>query len=355
MTEENNQPQGEPSEQQPVQPPVQEAAPAPTQPVQPAQPVQPTQPVQPPVGQPTQPVQPPAGQPQQSQQPYAVQPQQPYGQSQPVAAQNQPGSGKALGALICGIFAIVFSGTVLVGVVLGIIAIVLASQYVKAFGKDGKATGGKVCGIVGIVFSVISLFLWISVGALVGAAINEYEPYEPSSSSSSIESIIAESVDSDALEAEVEAAAVKVIDGMSKLDSDELKAIYSELEEAFESSSGMTLAEVGIDFDEAISKTAGSITYEIDDVFVYSNGEEATVYADVTSIDLETIFMNWLEKLLDLGTDATLDQVEGTFTSAIAESKATNKSIMLDFTKVGNTWEVDQDDYESELEYVYGL
>ncbi len=70
------------------------------------------------------------------------------------------GSGKAAGALVCGILSIFFAHAVIVGVILGIVALVLASGYTKRFGKNGLAMGGKACGIIGIVISIFMFFIW---------------------------------------------------------------------------------------------------------------------------------------------------------------------------------------------------
>lgn len=131
----------------------------------PQPPVQPT--VSAPPGSPAQPTQP---MPQSAQAPgsapYGQQPGQPFGQQpagyyQPVPPQS---NGKAVGALVCGILAILFSASILFGIALGIVAIVLAGQAVKQAGRDGKATGGKVCGIVGIVLSVLAFVLYVVIG-----------------------------------------------------------------------------------------------------------------------------------------------------------------------------------------------
>ena len=146
----------------------------------PQPPVQPT--VSAPPGSPAQPTQP---MPQSAQAPgsapYGQQPGQPFGQQpagyyQPVPPQS---NGKAVGALVCGILAILFSASILFGIALGIVAIVLAGQAVKQAGRDGKATGGKVCGIVGIVLSVLAFVLYVVIGvgvlAFVVGASDEYD------------------------------------------------------------------------------------------------------------------------------------------------------------------------------------
>ena len=74
----------------------------------------------------------------------------------------------AVGALVCGILAIVFCWFPLAGLGLGIIAIVLASRAKKAVAANpatylpgGMGTAGFVLGIIGTVLSAIYLVVWI--------------------------------------------------------------------------------------------------------------------------------------------------------------------------------------------------
>jgi uncharacterized membrane protein len=78
---------------------------------------------------------------------------------------NPPG---AVGALVCGILAIVFCWFPFAGLPLGIIALVLAIKAKKAvsqnpgkFAPGGMRTAGFVLGIIGTVFSAIYLVVWI--------------------------------------------------------------------------------------------------------------------------------------------------------------------------------------------------
>ena len=77
----------------------------------------------------------------------------------------------ATGAIVCGVCAILFSWIPLVGIILGIVAIALASSHRKKYGKNGSSTGGKICGIVGIainlVFGILAALL-VAFGAMFG-------------------------------------------------------------------------------------------------------------------------------------------------------------------------------------------
>ncbi len=78
----------------------------------------------------------------------------------------QQGNGKAVGALVCGICAIVFSGTIILGLVLGIIAIVLGGSALQQ-SEDGKAKAGRICGIIGLVLSVVTLIISFIFGVTI--------------------------------------------------------------------------------------------------------------------------------------------------------------------------------------------
>ena len=103
------------------------------------------------------------------------QPEMPAGQyAQPMAVATQPvaqSNGKATAALVCGIIAILASPTVFLGIILGIVAIVLAVLSRKQ-SRDGKATAGLICGAIGAVLSVL---LVVAGVALVGEIMNDPE------------------------------------------------------------------------------------------------------------------------------------------------------------------------------------
>ena len=88
---------------------------------------------------------------------------------------NAPG---AVASLVCGIISIVLCWVPIVGLVLGIIAIVAAGKAKGAaqanpekFEMGGVRVGGFVCGIIGTVLSGIYSIWWvIAVAALSGAA-----------------------------------------------------------------------------------------------------------------------------------------------------------------------------------------
>ena len=85
-------------------------------------------------------------------------------------APPQKNDGKATASMVCGIVSFFCCG-----LVLGIIAIVLANQYFQETGdlENGKAKAGKICGIIGIVLWVIGIIIYVALLA-GGAAAHRY-------------------------------------------------------------------------------------------------------------------------------------------------------------------------------------
>ena len=94
-------------------------------------------------------------------QPYGEQSGNPYG-DQPYGAPAQSGGkGLAITALVLGILALLFSWTVLVGIVAGLVALVLGIVAARR-AKQGRG-GGRAMAIIGAVLGLI--------GALISTAI----------------------------------------------------------------------------------------------------------------------------------------------------------------------------------------
>lgn len=384
MTEENNAGQGIPPEQQPGGSPAPIPAAQPTQPApQPPMPAEGasqaafTQPVMPP--QPTAP-NPQYAAPQQPTQGmpvgYQTQPGQQvpagYGYQQPYGAPQQnaptgPGSGKALGALICGICAIVFSAIPFVGIILGIIAIVLASQYVKAFGKEGKATGGKVTGVIGIVFSIIALIIYIASFALVAAAINEYnsDPYSYSYSSSDSSSPNMSDSATDADEKGANDAAKAVFDELKNPSDAVITELATNLDEGFVSTSGLqSLSDIGVDPKDFSRWLLSDFAYELDGAYTYSDGT-GTVYADVTTKDyyeFMSIFSDNIDTFVqsdeaaNLADQAAVNAKMGELITAAMDATPTTASyVSVEVVKSGDTWTVDEKSMEDLAQSIFGV
>ena len=82
--------------------------------------------------------------------------------------QNVPGKGAAIGSLVCGIISIIlsfFSVSSIVGLILGIVGLILASSSKKAGYNEGLRTAGFVVSLIGTIFGAL---IFVSCVACVG-------------------------------------------------------------------------------------------------------------------------------------------------------------------------------------------
>lgn len=294
--------------------------------------------------------------------PYAA----PGGYGAPVAQPQpqRPSSGKAVGALVCGILAILFSETVIVGIVLGIVALVLAGQAVRAAGKDGKTTGAKVCGVIGIVLSVLSLVAYLILFAIGLAFLADYGyNYDYSSGSFSTTTPHGSNSSSDdggsvfdgplAITEDDQAALAAAVSALQNMDQDpELMAfIADEAANAFEyHTSGLTLEMVDIDPATLAQWLVGSVEIDTDDAISLSDEDThtATVFLDVECYDMD----EYISEIIDLveeapevpddDGEAALQLLHDCATEALASADTYEYSIAIDLTKEGDTWVADQ-------------
>lgn len=329
-------------------------------------------------GQQTQPTQP-----YQAASPYG-QPQQPYAPGQPVNSFGQPAdpfgqpmpgyyqqpvvvkSGKATGALVCGIFAILFSWLPLFGIILGIVAIVLAVKAVKEAGKDGKATGGKVCGIIGIVFSVLAFFMWmaISFGALAYVATHPESVTVTDNTSSYSDSGSSSSLGTAEDKQQAEAAAQGALDKLKNQDEAFMQKLEAELDEQFASTAGYSLTELGVDPAAFAQWLLDDFDYQLDSTFTNSDGT-GTTYADVTMRDVYSFagtFLTELSLFSDSAEAASMDEaavkakIGEIFNASMDKvTKTADNYISVDLVKQDGTWTVDEEAWSEELDYLFGL
>ena len=295
----------------------------------------------------------------------------PYGYQPPKQT-----SGKAVGALVCGILAILFCWTIVPSVILGIVAIVLAGKAVKESGKDGKTTGAKVCGIVGIVFSVLTLIAAILLGMLVGFAINEYDRYGGFSSGSVGASSSgghhleggADSSDLEASEAAVTDAATAEMDKLVAKDATMVQGLARELDDEMRDSTeylcgngGISLTEAYVDPEELAGWMLDGMTYTVDEVWVYSSDAEADAYLTVQMRDLSAFSSRYQEHLAEAlagKQSVTLDEAKAAVSSSVglAMSETTEyapTSHYIEFERAGGSWVPDDSWYDDLVEYVF--
>ena len=97
--------------------------------------------------------------------------QQPYGQYGAPQYGTPAGDGRAKTALILGIVGLVLSFLIpIIGLILGVIAIVMAGKAVKEGYVGGQAKIGRILGIVAIIIAVIMMVVAIAgVAALINS------------------------------------------------------------------------------------------------------------------------------------------------------------------------------------------
>lgn len=287
----------------------------------------------------------------------------------PVApAYAKKSNGKAIGALICGIAAIIFSWLPLLGVVLGIVAIVLASKAVKQSGRDGKATGGKVCGIIGIVLAVIGFIFW----GIVSCAVLAAAPYA-STGDSDVDIVLNGSnsgsgsvaVDPTADEQQATDAATAELDKLVNQDEALVQYLATELDEGFIDAMGMSHTELGIDPADLARWMLTDVTYTPDGTYVYPEEGEGTMYADVDIPDSYSFMLNFYNKVDALNNSEeiktmTEDQAKARIGELYYEAMdetadRTSYYTAIDLVKEGDQWVVDQDAWEEELDYMFGI
>ena len=286
----------------------------------------------------------------------------------PVApAYAQKSNGKAIGALICGILAILFSWLPLLGIILGIVAIVLASKSAKQFGRDGKATGGKVCGIVGIVFAVLGFIFWGMVSCAVISSMDDYADTGYSELDAVINSGDSGSVSTDLTEAEqqAEAAATAELDKLVNQDEATVQYLASELDEGFTEAMDVSHTDLGIDPADLARWMLTDLTYTPDGVYVYEEDGEGTMYADIEMRDSYAFMLNFYDKVNALnGSEEVKTMTEDEAKARIGElyyeamdetTDMTTYYATVDLVKEGDQWVVDQDAWEEELDYMFDI
>lgn len=375
------QPQPAPQPTQPVVPQPAAPQPAPEPASQPAVPAQPTpQPTQPtpqlaPAPQPadaaptTQPIPQPApagfayqAGASQAQQPGTPQPQQPgaYVPQPPRSAVGAKPQGTA--ALVMGILSIplgMFSP--LIGVVLGVLAIVFASKAVKATGKNGKTSGGKICGIVGIVVSVISFIVALVVGVGAMTAILD----DSGSSSSSLSS----SLYTEDMTADEQACydlGIQELEALAGQDDAMVQKIAVKLDEGFTEDLGVTHEEIGSSAQDLALWMLTDFSYVPDGVYVSEEDGTATMYADIELRDSYAFMNNFYDEAdayfstpegEALGSAAAAAKIGEFYNDAMAETTdMTTYYAAIDFIQQSDgSWVIDESAWEDEIDWMFNI
>lgn len=295
--------------------------------------------------------------------------QQPYGQSPSPYPGGAPmvGTGKATGALVCGILAILFSSSVIVSIILGIAAIVLAGSYLKEGGTAGTAKAGRICGVVGIVFSVICLVFYLVVGVAVFDEMqNDFDFDSPAISSSSGSFSITSDEVLDADERAARDVVVAELDKLKNADPAAVASIAAIAEQGFSSATdGLTMAECGIDSAEYARLMLGGFDYELNIVLADSADGDGFVSATVTCRDVFDVLDEFNDKMTEFQNSAELNNMSVQqaqermgllfMESARDADMEDDGYFSVDVLYQNGSWVIDQDSWNEELDYFFGV
>lgn len=270
--------------------------------------------------------------------------------------------------LVLGILSIVTAGVPVVGIALGVAALVASAKAIKRYGKDGKAVAGRVCGIVGIAFSAVVLAASVVGTAAFTSHLSEFTaPSDRGSYSSSTfneEDPAGYLADVDADDRAAEEAVRVELDKFAAGDPDLAAWLAAKVDELF-STSGYSLADIGVDSRDVAAWMMTDFSYEMDGSFTFSDGT-GTVYADLETRDMFELlegFDTASQDMIDSGLLDAMDEATmlGQFGQAFVASMGAAEDSRIDFyaafdvVEQDGAWVVDRASWEEEIAYVFGL
>ena len=289
------------------------------------------------------------------------QPNQGYGYVSPVPS--------ATGAIVCGVCAILFSWIPLVGIILGIVAIALASSHRKKYGKNGSSTGGKICGIVGIainlVFGILTALL-VAFGAMFYDQVRNYAYDE--SITYPLSFTEAEYVADPSLETDLNQIEDLINTSFTQLFNAPDAALYpfaAAADEDFRDRYGVSLSEIGVDPIDVVRWCVEDGSFHIQSSSIqtfsdpsdanYGNGwvDVSLTMRDITALN-DTIETAYSTRGIDLSTPAGKDQMGQIVTEALMECNQTCEyTFEVQLTKVNGTWTLDIESWNNLEEAFY--
>lgn len=287
------------------------------------------------------------------------------------------GKGSGTAALVCGILAIAFCGFPIVGVILGIVALVLAGKAVKRVGKNGKITGGKICGIIGIVLSIVMFVAGVALAMWSATYLSDYEEWHDlglTDSSGSANQLFSDgnagSDDEEIAEVAARKAVEQKLDALANGDAAQIAAIADLADSGFYDQLGLHFSDINIDPEEYARWMTERMSYTVESVYLHEeeDNEVATVYVDITTRDVFAFIDELGTNIDDFANSPEGDAISSdeelnaalerlfrtTMTSASSNDYATNYA-MFTVTKQGSSWIVDQDTWDYEIDYMFGL
>lgn len=279
----------------------------------------------------------------------------------------------ATGALVCGILAIVFSGFPIVGIALGIVAIVLAGKYYAAGGTQGTGKAGRICGIIGIICSVIMIIVATAM-IIFGLSVLDEATNSSYSYSTTAQSSSALSSSYEDLEAEEEAIFAVVdpeMDKIKELDPVMVVDVSRVIEDSMndmleyvptEDGSVITFADLQLDPIQVAETMMTGFDYE----HSYANidGTEGEANYEVTMKSITTILSDFTTRAGSLtdnaGSYTSVAEVYvdlgKAFLDAVNAAPIEDSIIVdVDLENVDGQWVIDQESWDDELESLFGF
>lgn len=290
----------------------------------------------------------------------------------PAAAPAQS-NGKATGALVCGILAILFCGIPIIGIILGVVAIVLATSYLKGGGIAGTAKGGRICGIVGIVLSVIMIIVGtvLSISLLnaynrgdMDVVINEIQESAttPRASSSSSASAAATAKSYTPEEQAALDAGTAALDLLVKADAQTVSNIAKLVDDSLLESDGYTLEDIGVNPEDYVCAMLRGATYDNADVLLVSGSSEASFSATLRMKDVIDVMDDYYDDDYfghhhnSIHHGGSAYQAAGQeLMDAVNDADMEDASIYLTLNKEGGKWVVSPEDWDAEMDILFTL
>ncbi len=316
-------------------------------------------------------------------QPAQTQPMPPMGQpvpTQPMPPQGAPYAGAPVptgqpsptGVLVCGILAIVFCFIPSVGIVLGIVAIVLAGKYFKAGGTQGQGKAGRICGIVGLVLSIImiivnSVLIVLGLSVLDEADVDFTDIYASQSSSAISSSAVSSALD-DRLNDELYAVVDPELDKIKSAEPAMVATIAAIIEESLNSelaSENLSLADLKVDPTELAKAMIQGFDYEYDSTDIDGSEGTGEAWYTITCKDTYSIATEFEAQISTLLSgdvsqystmEAAYEAIGKALMDAVNSTTPTDDSMVdYDLTKQGDKWVLDPESWTDELDYLFAF
>lgn len=288
-------------------------------------------------------------------------------------------SGRAIGALVCGILAIVHFAVPLVGLILAIVAIVLALRSNKLFGKTGTSKGGFVCGIVGGVLSLLTTVATVFLVLTLMQAANEgtfglnfdavFNPSHTASSGKDTNATSSSFDYSSYLNASEQEAYNVVNDRLAAIqngDAQALQEIATTVDQSFQQVYGTSMQNCGVDPNTYVQSMIGNFSYDIDTVVVADTADgRSYVAASLSCRDVSDVKTKFDEALAAINSGANLSsitsddakaQISQAFINAVSDARISSGTVFtVNVTQASGSWAVDPTSWNQQINQVFGF